>query len=222
MLALETSTAACSVALSVHGVVHVDHRIEPRQHNRLILSMIDALLRSAGVDRRELDAVAFGRGPGSFTGVRIAASIAQGVSLGLSIPVVPVSSLEALAHAARVQHPRARGVLATIRSRADEIYAAGYRFTDRQENVFPESVATATQREMPSCVDSTWCVVGDGIAHFSPSAELCCTTDAELLPNASGVLALATQAFADGQTVAAAQALPVYLQGTRPWRKLSD
>ncbi len=184
--------------------------------------MIDALLRSAGVDRHSLDAVAFGRGPGSFTGIRIAASIAQGISLGLSIPVLPVSSLAALASGAVATYPSVRGVLATIRSRADEIYLAGYRIDDHQEMVFPESIATATQRALPSCVDSTWRIVGDGVTHFSPPADLQCSVDIELLPSARGVLALAMRALANGETVTAAQALPVYLHGTQPWRKLAD
>ncbi len=225
VLALETSTAACSIALTVRGVVHSDHRIVPREHNRLVLPMIDALLASAGVDRRELDAVAFGRGPGSFTGVRIAAGIAQGIALGLSLPVVPVSSLAALAQSAVEAHPQARGVLATIRSRADEIYVAGYGFgADRDVVWIAESVLSATQRELPSCVDSTWCVVGDGLAHFDPQslATRGCRVDETQLPHATGVLALALQSLARGDSVEAAQALPVYLQGTRPWRKLAD
>src|SRR5262249_31669348 len=130
VLALETSTAACSVALSIDGRVVVDHRIVPREHNRLILPMIDALLRAHGVARADLDAIAFGRGPGSFPGVRIAASIAQGISLGLDLPVVPVSSLAALAQAAAQTNALARDacVVATIRSRPDEAYVAAYRY----------------------------------------------------------------------------------------------
>jgi tRNA threonylcarbamoyladenosine biosynthesis protein TsaB len=225
MLALETSTAACSVALIARGVVHSDHRIVPREHNRLILPMVDSLLASAGVDRRDLNAVAFGRGPGSFTGVRIAAGIAQGIALGLSIPVVPVSSLAALAQSAAETHPHAHGVLATIRSRADEIYLAGYGFgADRDIVWITESVVTATQRDLPPCVDSAWWVVGDGLAHFDPQSFALrgCGVDAALLPSATGVLTLALRALARGESVDAAKALPVYLQGTRPWRKLAD
>ena len=224
VLALETSTAACSVALSVRGAAYADHRIGPREHNRLILPMVDALLKSAGVDRRDLDAVAFGRGPGSFTGVRIAAGVAQGIGLGLSIPVVPVSTLAVLAHAALAVHPDVIGVLATIRSRADEVYMGGYRFdSQRCLTLVPECVMSATQRELPECVDSTWWTVGDGVGHFALSlAALRCRADETLLPTATGVLTLAIRAISDGETVGPAQALPVYLQGTRPWRKLAD
>jgi tRNA threonylcarbamoyladenosine biosynthesis protein TsaB len=224
LLALETSTVACSVALSVRGVVYQDHRIVPRQHNRLVLPMIDALLRAHDVDKRSLDAIAFGRGPGSFTGVRIAAGIAQGISLGIAAPVVPVSSLAALAQTAMTMRPDAQSVLATIRSRPDEIYYASYlRDADLAMPSGEERIATASQHALPPAIDSTWWVVGDGVSHYADAlVEQRCEVDATLLPSAQGVLLLALRAFAEGNVVDAAGALPVYLQGTRPWRKLAE
>ncbi len=224
LLAIETSTVACSVALSVRGVMHEDHRIAPRQHNRLVLPMIDALLRLHGVEKRSLDAIAFGRGPGSFTGVRIAASIAQGISLGISVPVVPVSSLAALAQTALAARRDVQRVLATIRSRPDEIYYAMYvRDGDRALLRGDECIATASERALPRGIDATCWVVGDGVAHYADAlTERGCATDAALLPSARGVLQLALHAFANGDAVDTAAALPVYLQGTRPWRKLAE
>ncbi len=223
MLALETSAAACSVALSVRGTIFEDHRIVPREHNRLILPMVDALLRVAGIERDELDAVAFGHGPGSFTGVRIAAAVAQGVSLGLGIPVVSISSLAALAQAAIAVHPNARYVLATLRSRVDEVYVGGYEcVAGRCRSCLPDAITT--EHDLPTAVDSSWWVVGDAVAHFEASiATRGCRVDAELLPTARAVLVLANAAIANGETTtASADALPVYLQGTRPWRKIGD
>ncbi|HTL00028.1 MAG TPA: tRNA (adenosine(37)-N6)-threonylcarbamoyltransferase complex dimerization subunit type 1 TsaB [Pseudomonadales bacterium] len=224
VLAIETSTAACSIALSVRGIVHEDHRVVPRQHNRLVLPMIDALLRVHDVDKRSLDAVAFGRGPGSFTGVRIAASIAQGISLGLSIPVVPISSLAALAQTAMTTRPDVQRVLATIRARPDEIYYASYvRDGALSVSSGEERIATASDHALPSGIDSTWWVVGDGVLHYADAlVERRCTIDATLLPTACGVLQLALRAYEGGDVVGAADALPVYLQGTRPWRKLAE
>ncbi len=224
LLALETSTAACSVALSLRGIVYEDHRIVPREHNRLILPMIDALLQAHGVERGALDAIAFGRGPGSFTGVRIAASVAQGISLGIAIPVVPVSSLAALAQTAIAARDDVDCVLATIRSRADEIYYAVYR-RDGELGVLSgdESIATASDRDWPVGVDAGCWIVGDGAAHYADRlAGLRLQADATLLPSARGVLQLALRAFANGEFVDSADALPVYLQGTRPWRKLAE
>lgn len=224
LLALETSTAACSVALSLRGIVYEDLRIVPREHNRLILPMIDELLRAHRVERRALDAIAFGRGPGSFTGVRIAASVAQGISLGIGIPVVPVSSLAALAQTAIAARPDVDRVLATIRSRPDEIYYAVYRRNgELGVSIGDESIATSSDRDLPTDVDAGCWVVGDGALHFADRlAELRCPVDATLLPSARGVLRLALRAFADGDLVDSAGALPVYLQGTRLWRKLAE
>jgi tRNA threonylcarbamoyladenosine biosynthesis protein TsaB len=222
ILALETSTAACSVALSVHATILEDHRIVPREHNRLILPMVDALLSTAGIDRTDLAAVAFGRGPGSFTGVRIAAGVAQGVSLGLGIPVASISSLAALAQTTFSRHPNARYVLATLRSRADEVYIGGYEnVSGHCRSCLPEAVVNA--HDLPGEVDARWWVAGDAVAHFEASiAARGCHADAELLPTARAVLTLAQTALADGDTGATADALPVYLQGTRPWRKIGD
>jgi tRNA threonylcarbamoyladenosine biosynthesis protein TsaB len=224
LLAIETSTVACSIALSIRGELYQDHRIVPRQHNRLVLPMIDALLRRHDVEKRALDAIAFGRGPGSFTGVRIAASIAQGISLGVSVPVIPVSSLAALAQTALTARGHVQRVLATIRSRPDEIYYATYaRDGARAVLLDEERVATASERSLPHGVDASYRVVGDGVSHYADAlAEAGCVVDEALLPSALGVLQLALHAFANGDVVDTTAALPVYLQGTRPWRKLAE
>ncbi len=186
--------------------------------------MIDALLRAHDVEKRSLDAIAFGRGPGSFTGVRIAASIAQGVSLGLSVPVIPVSSLAALAQTALTAQGDVERVLATIRSRPDEIYYATYardgaRAVLRDE----ERIATASERSLPDGVDASYRAVGDGVSHYADALALAgCAVEEALLPSARGVLQLALHAFANGDVVETTAALPVYLQGTRPWRKLAE
>jgi len=224
VLALETSTAACSVALLVGDTIVEDHRIVAREHNRLILPMIDALLRKSGIERRDLDAVAFGRGPGSFTGVRIAAGVAQGISLGIGIPVVPVSSLAVLAQTAVATHSSAVNVLATLRSRADEIYVGCYGCASGELLLIaPESVAGDAMRDPPACVEPSWWIVGDGAAHYGDTlVTRGCSIDATLLPSARALLVLAATALTNGEGVDSADALPVYLQGTGPWRKLAD
>ena len=97
LLAVDTSTEACSAALLIDGECRQQYRLAPREHSRLILGMIDGLLNEAGITAAGLDALAFGRGPGSFMGIRIAAGVVQGIAFAHSIPVVPVSTLAAMA-----------------------------------------------------------------------------------------------------------------------------
>jgi len=97
LLAVETSTEACSAALYIDGIVNERFELTPKEHTRLILPMIDSLMSDAGLKPQQLDALAFGCGPGSFTGVRIATGVIQGIAFGADLPVVPVSTLAAIA-----------------------------------------------------------------------------------------------------------------------------
>lgn len=126
VLAFDTSTDACTVALEVAGALSIDHRVEPRAHARLLLPMIDGLLSNAGLTPRSLDAIVFGRGPGSFTGVRIAVAAAQGLAFAADIGVVGISSLAAIAEGCRREHGD-RHVLVALDARMGEVYFGEYR-----------------------------------------------------------------------------------------------
>lgn len=215
LLAIDTATEACSAALWLDGEVREEYAFAPREHARRLLPMIEALLGAAGLALVDLDALAFGRGPGSFTGVRIAASLAQGLAFAARLPVVPVSTLAALAQgAADAGHPR---VLAAIDARMGEVYWAGYAVGDDglvarlgDERVCPPAAVPVPEGD-------GWFGVGTGWA--AHAGTLCTRVGAALgghdgtgLPRAAAVARLGVAVHARGGAIPAEQALPVYLR----------
>ncbi len=212
LLAFETATEACSVALYLDGEVRERFEIAPRRHAELSLPWADALLADAGVARSQLDAIAVGRGPGAFTGVRLAIALAQGIALALDRPVVPVSTLRALA--AQAQGER---ILAAIDARMGEIYAATFR--REGEDVVAtgdETVIAPGLYELPAQGDG-WLGVGTGFAAESGMLQSrlggrFVRIDAAALPRASDVAKLAVLAYAHGEAIAAELVEPAYLR----------
>ncbi|RDI97646.1 tRNA (adenosine(37)-N6)-threonylcarbamoyltransferase complex dimerization subunit type 1 TsaB [Dyella solisilvae] len=214
LLALETSTEACSVAL-VHGdEVIARSEIAPRRHAELVLPMADTLLAEAGLGRHALDAIAVGRGPGAFTGVRLGVSLAQGMALALGLPVVTISSLAALALEAPEDDA---AILAVIDARMGEIYAASYR---RDENgglvaLDEERVCTPDALELP--IATHWHVVGTGWGTYAEVLRGRLTgtlrsADGLRYPQARHVAELAAREVAAGRVASPEHALPVYLR----------
>src|SRR5690242_7917766 len=159
LLAIETSTEACSVAL-VHGQeVFARSELAPRRHAELALPMADALLAEAGLGRHALDAIAVGRGPGAFTGVRLGVALAQGMALALDRPVVPVSSLAALALEAAEDDA---AILAVIDARMGEIYAACYRRDEAGGLVALDEERVCAPGALVLPAAHAWNVVGTG------------------------------------------------------------
>lgn len=214
ILAIDTATQACSVALLQDGVVHEDYREAPQQHAKLLLTMIDAILEKHHCKPEAIDVLAFGRGPGSFTGVRIAASAVQGLALGLNIPVAPISNLQALAHFAQ-RTLGASAIIPALDARMGEIYWAAYH-EDEQGMLqikHPESVSSADQLSvLPS---NNWIGIGNAWHEYSAAMEQALVTPpakiiANALPHAYDIALLAQQ---DPQAwLPAEQALPVYLR----------
>lgn len=212
LLAIETSTEACSVAL--HHAGHVIERSElaPRRHAELVLPMADALLAEAGLRRRQLDAIAVGRGPGAFTGVRLAVSLAQGMALGLDLPVIPVSSLAALALDAP---DNGTDVLSVIDARMGEIYACCYRREGSIVVALDEERVCAPERlELPA--GEAWNVIGSGWKTYATvlSGKLPAPSwsDGERYPQARAVALLAAAEFNAGRGLVPELALPLYLR----------
>ncbi|HKU78779.1 MAG TPA: tRNA (adenosine(37)-N6)-threonylcarbamoyltransferase complex dimerization subunit type 1 TsaB [Rhodanobacteraceae bacterium] len=214
LLAIETATEACSVAL-LHGDTLIDRtELAPRRHAELVLPMAEDLLAEAGIARRQLDAIAVGQGPGAFTGVRLAISVAQGLALALDIPVIPVSSLAALA----MQAPNnGAAILAAIDARREEIYAGVFRFDADglaesldHERVLTASVLTMPEAEAWNVLGTGWRAYGDAIRERLPSPPR--WADGDRYPQARDVARLAAPLFAAGKGMPPEQALPVYLR----------
>lgn len=214
LLAFETSTEACSVALSLDGEIVERHEVAPRRHAELALPWAEALLADAGLARGQLDAIAVGRGPGAFTGVRLAIAIAQGVALGLDRPLVPVSTLAALALPAARANPGAR-VLAAIDARMGELYVGRFApAADTLQSLGDEALLAPQQVEIEG---TGWHGVGtgfgakDGVLGVRLATQLV-GVDATALPHAGDVARLAIEAFARGRAIAPELVEPTYLR----------
>lgn len=221
LVALETATEACSVALYVDGDVLERHEVAPRRHAELTLPWIDELLARAGIAKSQLDAVACGRGPGAFTGVRLAVAMTQGLALALDRPAFGVSTLETLALPAMreldAQGDARTGVLAAIDARMGEIYLADYRrdavgaWTRHGEESVVAPAAVALPDDMPRIGAGTGFSAENG-ALAERLAALLPRVDAAALPRAADVARLAAVAFARGEGVAPEHLQPAYLR----------
>lgn len=217
LLALETSTESCSVAL-VHGdEVIARSELAPRRHAELVLPMADALLAEAGLGRHALDGIAVGRGPGAFTGVRLGVSLAQGMAMALDLPVVTVSSLAALALEAPDDDSNA-AIVAVIDARMGEVYVACYR-RDALGRLVPldeERVTTADALVLPHA--DAWQIVGSGWTTYADvlrerlAGATLLSAVGDRFPQARHVAELAAGEFSAGRARSAELALPVYLR----------
>lgn len=217
ILALDTATEACSAALLVNGEVIERYQQAPREHNRLILPMIAELLAEAGLSLTDLDALAFGRGPGSFTGVRIATGVTQGLAFGANLPVIPVSTLAAMAQAVFEETSDAYA-FPCIDARMGEVYWAVYRrgVEGMAELVGEEAVAPAERVIFPEFAQGQG--IGSGWATYR-SVLYDCLGEGRVTgllenryPRARHIARLAAQSSSESAAVSAEQAQPVYLR----------
>lgn len=225
ILALDTATENCSVALLVDEKVYVRSEVAPRDHTKKILPMVDEVLKEAGVTLAELDALAFGRGPGSFTGVRIGIGIAQGLAFGADLPMVAISTLEAMAQGVYRKHG-ASDVVCAIDARMSEVYWGRFsRQEDGTWNKVDQECVTPPQlaAENSQADDKVWLTAGTGWDAYSEAlAQVAFKTEKSevLFPDAEDIVQLAKLEFAKGNTVDAEEASPVYLRDTVTWKKL--
>ena len=214
LLAVETGTEACSVALWVDGQVLERFEIAPRRHTELVLPWAGELLAEAGIVKTQLDAIAVGRGPGAFTGVRLAVALVQGMALALDKPVVPVSTLAALALPAVGDGST---VLAAIDARMGELYLGLYGRDPERLLVAIGDEWMAPPSAPKLLTDGRVIGVGSG---FSAEGQALVTSlgdqlgrvDAQALPHAADIVRLAASAFARGEAIAADLLEPAYLR----------
>lgn len=221
ILALDTSTEACSVALTDQ----VLFEIAPQQHSKILLSMIESLLKAQAIHLKDCKAIAFGQGPGSFTGLRIATAVAQGLSLAHNLPLIGISSLASLALAAKNIAPTAHYFLAALDARMGEVYYALYTFHEQRLTAViadcvadPKIAAAALNLYLQN---HSWAGIGSGISllsdHIPNKTALAWLPEA--YPSAREVAALALAAYERGELTTTETALPHYLRNDVVHRK---
>lgn len=222
ILALDTSTDACSAALLLDDQLIERFVIEPRRHTHLLLPMVDELLAQSGVALNSLDAIAFGRGPGSFAGIRIATGAAQGLALAADLPVIPISTLKAMAWA---DGKAADSVITVLDARMDEVYWCAWRWQDgmpvrlvEEQVCAPADMQLSLASEQVNVVGlgSGWCYRDQMPDALSRPVR---AIDQDCYPQASAMAQLAQQALAQGRAIAADDARPVYLRDQVAWKK---
>lgn len=225
-LAIDASTEACSVALAVNGKVYSRYELCPQSHSLHLLPMVDALLKEAKVTLTELDGLIFGQGPGSFTGVRIGVGVAQGLAFSSNLPVVGVSSLQAMAQSAFTKHQQTK-VIAAIDARMSEAYN-GYFVLDDNNIMQAQCAEAVTAPEklvenFSSLLSEK--VYGVGSAWDAYEEQLASLKSNEgspniLFPDALAMLTIGADKFKKGLGVSAEEAQPVYVRDTVSWKKL--
>ncbi|QLD34276.1 tRNA (adenosine(37)-N6)-threonylcarbamoyltransferase complex dimerization subunit type 1 TsaB [Mannheimia varigena] len=224
ILALDTATEACSVALLHNGLISTLDEISPRSHTQRILPMVDELLTQANIQIKDVNYLVFGRGPGSFTGVRVGVSVAQGLAMGANLPVVAVSNLKAMAEEA-YQKLGAEKVIALIDARMNEVYFAQFERNGEQWNeVEAEQVCSPEKAISQFQVSENVVVVGTGWAAYSQFFEqnLPLVVSDITLPSAEYMLSIAQEEITKGNVQSALKIEPVYLRNEVTWEKLPN
>lgn len=211
VLALETSTEYCSVALWQDGSVAERSELAGQKHSEMLMAMLDDVLKQGGVKLAQLDGIAFGMGPGSFTGVRIACGVTQGLALGANLPVAGICTLQALAEASGK-----RRVIAALDARMSEIYHAAYEKHGEVWTTVSEPCLCKPD-EAPPVLGNDWFGAGSGFAvHGAALIERYAgqlqSVDAAAVPQAAAIAVLGAMQFAQNLGVDAAEALPLYLR----------
>jgi len=212
ILAFDTATSACTVALLAHGEIRERFEIAPQRHAELILPMIDELLKEAGISLRQLDAIAVGQGPGSFMGVRIAIGIAQGLAFGADLPVIPISTLQILAQTAYQQTHRP-DIIAGWDARMLAIYWGIYRLGDHQimRSVQKDALNPPHELKIPDPFDGL--LAGNAWQIYRSSLSLPSSVEIlDIYPHARAIIPIAEILYREGKVQTPLEIEPVYLR----------
>ncbi|RZL65220.1 MAG: tRNA (adenosine(37)-N6)-threonylcarbamoyltransferase complex dimerization subunit type 1 TsaB [Variovorax sp.] len=207
LLAFDTSTEHLSVAVQHGDAVFTHHGAGGAQASATLIPAVRRLLAEAGLELAGLDAIAFGRGPGSFTGLRTACAVAQGLALGAGLRLLPIDTLHALAEEARFRFGAQR-VVAVLDARMDQLYAAAFDF-----EADPVGMAGAPELLAPEAlvVPAGWALAGNAFAAYGDRLPAAAARH-EVLPTAEAMLRLAPGLLAAGRSVPAAEAWPLYVR----------
>lgn len=221
LLAIESSAESCSAALCVGGQEYSRIFHEPRQHAQRLLPMVDELLGEAGISLKQLDGLAFGRGPGSFTGVRISISVIQGLALGAELPVVPVSTLQALAMAAQRSGVAKVGetVHTAFDARMQEVYSGRYRLTNALPEPLTEEAVLPVASVDQWLTEQSDVAVGSGWRLPPLAANAAAKQYPDMSVSALDILAAAQLLWHAGQRYAVDDVQAVYLRNEITWQK---
>lgn len=216
ILAIDASTESCSAALLINEQVIERNEVIPRKHTELVLPMVDEVLAEGGLSLNQLDALAFNRGPGSFTGVRVSTSVTQGLAFAVDVPVIPVSGLAAVAQGAW-RNTGQENFLVVLDARMKEVYWAYYQCQQGNIKLLgDEHVSPVTAINKPD--EGEWFAVGNGVNVYNKEMSVLAETSGIVLttntalPQARDVVELAKSEYIAGNTVSAMDAQPTYLR----------
>ncbi|MCH2057200.1 MAG: tRNA (adenosine(37)-N6)-threonylcarbamoyltransferase complex dimerization subunit type 1 TsaB [Thalassotalea sp.] len=228
LLAIDASTEACSVALLHNDKITSKFELCPQSHSIVLLPMVDELLKQTGTQLNDFDALVYGRGPGSFTGVRIGIGVAQGLAFAADLPTIGVSTMQAMAQQVLVQYKQQKASVA-IDARMSEVYCSQYKVDEAgvmqligEEKVLPPEMFAEHLSGLAASEQKVF-GAGTGWNAYQANFETLCQNIDNIevqYPNAEFMLPLAEQLFEKGETQPAEQAQPVYVRDTVSWKKL--
>ena len=220
ILAIDTSTTACSVALSCNGDVRQESVNTPREHTRLVLPMVDKLLAMAGISLTGVDVLAFTGGPGSFTGLRIGFGVIQGLAFGADIPVIPVSTLKVMAHRAMGDMSLRHGlILPALDARMNEIYWGLYQVVEGRVEVYMADAVSSPEDMLAAIAVPVDAGVGDGWSLLQSGSLVPVQVNSALTPDALSIIDIAQPLFASGAARPVEKVELSYIRNEVTWKK---